>query len=231
MPQVNTLQKEIPGAQLKQVTGLNGSTISLVLGSGFKGVSTHKATQKAQGEERVGGGAEQALRRGQRKREHLPPVRGLHRPGQPHDVRQLIGVQLFTTWHTWQQAEPGLRAALPADTVARLRPGGRLRRRPPRRPAAADRRALPGASAGSARGAGPRCGRDRPRHPLRGRAARRRGRHRLHGGRCPRRLRPADRRTGRLGDDPGTRPGPGPRERQGGHTSADCGARRTTPSW
>jgi guanosine-3',5'-bis(diphosphate) 3'-pyrophosphohydrolase len=29
-------------------------------------------------------------------------------------------VQLFTTWHTWQQAEPGLRAALPADTVARL---------------------------------------------------------------------------------------------------------------
>ena len=30
-------------------------------------------------------------------------------------------MQLFTTWHTWQQAEPGLRAALPADTVARLR--------------------------------------------------------------------------------------------------------------
>jgi len=29
-------------------------------------------------------------------------------------------VELFTTWHTWQQAEPGLRAALPADTVARL---------------------------------------------------------------------------------------------------------------
>jgi guanosine-3',5'-bis(diphosphate) 3'-pyrophosphohydrolase len=29
-------------------------------------------------------------------------------------------VQLFTTWHTWQQAEPGLRAALPADTVAWL---------------------------------------------------------------------------------------------------------------
>ena len=29
-------------------------------------------------------------------------------------------MQLFTTWHTWQQAEPGLRAALPADTVARL---------------------------------------------------------------------------------------------------------------
>lgn len=30
-------------------------------------------------------------------------------------------MQLFTNWHTWQQAEPGLRAALPADTVARLR--------------------------------------------------------------------------------------------------------------
>ena len=43
LPQVNTLQKEIPGAQVKQVTGLHGSTISLVLGSGFKGVGTHKA--------------------------------------------------------------------------------------------------------------------------------------------------------------------------------------------
>ena len=42
LPQVDTLQKEIPGAQIKQVTGLNGSTISLVLGSGFKGVGTHK---------------------------------------------------------------------------------------------------------------------------------------------------------------------------------------------
>ena len=29
-------------------------------------------------------------------------------------------MQLFTDWHTWQQAEPGLRAVLPADTVARL---------------------------------------------------------------------------------------------------------------
>jgi guanosine-3',5'-bis(diphosphate) 3'-pyrophosphohydrolase len=29
-------------------------------------------------------------------------------------------VRLFTNWHTWQQAEPGLRAALPSDTVARL---------------------------------------------------------------------------------------------------------------
>ena len=29
-------------------------------------------------------------------------------------------MQLFTSWHTWQQAEPGLRAALPSATVARL---------------------------------------------------------------------------------------------------------------
>jgi len=41
MPQVNTLHKEIPSAQIKQVTGLNGNTITLVLGSGFKGVVTH----------------------------------------------------------------------------------------------------------------------------------------------------------------------------------------------
>ena len=42
MPQVNTLQKEIPGATAKQVTSLKGSTLSLVLGSGFKGVAIHK---------------------------------------------------------------------------------------------------------------------------------------------------------------------------------------------
>jgi (p)ppGpp synthase/HD superfamily hydrolase len=30
-------------------------------------------------------------------------------------------VRIFTDWHTWQQAEPGLRAALPADSVTRLR--------------------------------------------------------------------------------------------------------------
>jgi (p)ppGpp synthase/HD superfamily hydrolase len=29
-------------------------------------------------------------------------------------------VQLFTTWHSWRQAEPGLRDQLTADTVARL---------------------------------------------------------------------------------------------------------------
>jgi (p)ppGpp synthase/HD superfamily hydrolase len=30
-------------------------------------------------------------------------------------------VELFTNWHTWQQAEPELRERLPADTFARLR--------------------------------------------------------------------------------------------------------------
>ena len=30
-------------------------------------------------------------------------------------------MQLFTNWHTWQQAEPGLHERLPASTVARLR--------------------------------------------------------------------------------------------------------------
>jgi LCP family protein required for cell wall assembly len=49
MPQVNTLHKEIPTAQLKQVTGLNGNTISLVLGSGFKGVATHKGHRRHRG--------------------------------------------------------------------------------------------------------------------------------------------------------------------------------------
>ena len=46
MPQVNTLEKEIPGATAKQVTSLKGSTLSLVLGSGFKGVA-HKSHKKA----------------------------------------------------------------------------------------------------------------------------------------------------------------------------------------
>ena len=47
MPQVNTLQKEIPGATTKQVTSLKGSTLSLVLGSGFKGVASTSAHKKA----------------------------------------------------------------------------------------------------------------------------------------------------------------------------------------
>jgi LCP family protein required for cell wall assembly len=46
MPQVNTLEQEIPGAQVKQVTSLKGRTLSLVLGPGFKGVGTHKAKKK-----------------------------------------------------------------------------------------------------------------------------------------------------------------------------------------
>jgi LCP family protein required for cell wall assembly len=45
MPQVNTLAKEIPGATTKQVTTLKSSTLSLVLGSGFKGVA-HKPHKK-----------------------------------------------------------------------------------------------------------------------------------------------------------------------------------------
>jgi LCP family protein required for cell wall assembly len=46
MAQVNTLEKEIPGATAKQVTSLKGSTLSLVLGSGFKGIA-HKSHKKA----------------------------------------------------------------------------------------------------------------------------------------------------------------------------------------
>ena len=46
MPQVNTLEKEIPGATAKQVASLKGSTLSLVLGSGFKGVA-HKSHKKS----------------------------------------------------------------------------------------------------------------------------------------------------------------------------------------
>ena len=46
MPQVNTLVKEIPGATARQVTSLKGSTLSLVLGAGFKGVA-HKSHKKA----------------------------------------------------------------------------------------------------------------------------------------------------------------------------------------
>ncbi|HEX9527651.1 MAG TPA: LCP family protein, partial [Streptosporangiaceae bacterium] len=46
MPQVNTLEKEIPGATAKQVTSLKGSTLSLVLGTEFKGVA-HKSHKKS----------------------------------------------------------------------------------------------------------------------------------------------------------------------------------------
>ncbi len=43
LPAANTLQQEIPNAQVKQVSSLKGSTIDLVLGSGFNGIGTHKA--------------------------------------------------------------------------------------------------------------------------------------------------------------------------------------------
>src|SRR5215467_6909741 len=46
MPQVNTLEKEIPGATARQVTTIKRSTLSLVLGSSFKGVA-HKSHKKA----------------------------------------------------------------------------------------------------------------------------------------------------------------------------------------
>jgi len=46
MPQVNTLEKEIPGATAKQVASLKGSTLSLVLGTEFKGVA-HKSHKKS----------------------------------------------------------------------------------------------------------------------------------------------------------------------------------------
>jgi LCP family protein required for cell wall assembly len=46
MAQVNTLEQEIPGSQIKQVASLKGGTLSLVLGPGFKGVA-HKSKKKA----------------------------------------------------------------------------------------------------------------------------------------------------------------------------------------
>ena len=46
MPQVNTLEQEIPGSQIKQVASLKSGTLSLVLGPGFKGVA-HKSKKKA----------------------------------------------------------------------------------------------------------------------------------------------------------------------------------------
>lgn len=47
MPEVNTLQEEIPGAQIKQVSSLKGPTLSLVLGSSFKGVESSHRAKKA----------------------------------------------------------------------------------------------------------------------------------------------------------------------------------------
>jgi LCP family protein required for cell wall assembly len=47
LPQVNTLQQQIPGAGIKQVPSLQGGTLDLVLGSGFKGVGTPKPKNRA----------------------------------------------------------------------------------------------------------------------------------------------------------------------------------------
>jgi LCP family protein required for cell wall assembly len=47
LPEADTLQKQIPGAQLKLVSSLKGNDLHLVLGSGFKGVpSSHKSKSK-----------------------------------------------------------------------------------------------------------------------------------------------------------------------------------------
>jgi LCP family protein required for cell wall assembly len=44
LPEANTLQQEIPGAQLRLVSAVKGKTLDLVLGSGFKGLTaSHKA--------------------------------------------------------------------------------------------------------------------------------------------------------------------------------------------
>jgi LCP family protein required for cell wall assembly len=44
LPEADTLQEEIPGSQLKQVTSAQGPALNLVLGSSFKGLaSAHKA--------------------------------------------------------------------------------------------------------------------------------------------------------------------------------------------
>jgi LCP family protein required for cell wall assembly len=45
LPAANTLEKQIPGAEVKQVSSLHGRTIDLVLGSDFRGIG--KPTKKA----------------------------------------------------------------------------------------------------------------------------------------------------------------------------------------
>jgi LCP family protein required for cell wall assembly len=47
LPQANTLQQQVPGAQIKQVPSLQGRTIDLVLGTGFKGVGAHAPKNRA----------------------------------------------------------------------------------------------------------------------------------------------------------------------------------------
>jgi LCP family protein required for cell wall assembly len=49
LPAVNTLKKEIAGAQVKQVTGLHAGTLSLILGSKFTGLPSGSNTAKPKG--------------------------------------------------------------------------------------------------------------------------------------------------------------------------------------
>jgi LCP family protein required for cell wall assembly len=49
LPAVNTLKKEIVGAQVKQVTGLRAGTLSLILGSKFTGLPSSSSTSKPKG--------------------------------------------------------------------------------------------------------------------------------------------------------------------------------------
>jgi LCP family protein required for cell wall assembly len=54
IPEANTLQKEIPAAQLKLVSSIKGTTLNLVLGSNFKGLaSAHKAKHSGQSVSKV----------------------------------------------------------------------------------------------------------------------------------------------------------------------------------
>jgi LCP family protein required for cell wall assembly len=46
IPEANTLQKEIPAAQLKLVSSVNGRTLHLVLGTSFKGLASKNKTRK-----------------------------------------------------------------------------------------------------------------------------------------------------------------------------------------
>ena len=49
LPAVNTLRKEITGAQVKHVTGLHAGTLSLILGSKFAGLPSGSNTKKPKG--------------------------------------------------------------------------------------------------------------------------------------------------------------------------------------
>jgi hypothetical protein len=47
LPEVNTLAKEVPGAQVKQEPSLTGGVINLVLGPRFKGIGRHRVPARA----------------------------------------------------------------------------------------------------------------------------------------------------------------------------------------